>query len=255
MSQEPYYKYLCEARAAGKASHTFQTVSHDAARAMCDISGWELIRVYEPGTDSDRPAERPAKGDPPLTTKQRTCLVTEASKTYKMLANLGLAAGGFETWRHEQVMAQVKRSGLSQCQNSHYRKLLNHFRALRGGPAAPAPPTRRWSREGGDTHERRQQVLHQLARELGSHARRVENPQSEADIAAAAAATLKGGIITEGYLLVIARGKNPSATLDDVGCLITLTAAKLEQLLSTLRNRIAAREGRGKTENRNKGQK
>ena len=55
-------------------------------------------------------------------------------------------------------------------------------------------------------------------------------------------------------MMAIARGKNPSATLYESGCLITLTAAKLEQLLWTLRNRIAAREGRGKTANRNKNQ-
>jgi hypothetical protein len=254
MKNELYYKYLCEARATGRASHTFQTVSHDTARALCDVNGWDLIRVYEPGTDSDRPPQAKAKGDGPLSPKQRTALVTEASKTYKMLSDLGLASGGFDNWRHEQVKACVNRAGLTECTNWHYKKLLNHFRALRGGKAPKPAPARRWSNEGGDTPERREQIILQIARELGHHARRVENPQTPADIAAAAAATLKGGLITEDYMMAIARGKNPSATLYESGCLITLTAAKLEQLLWTLRNRIAAREGRGKTANRNKNQ-
>ena len=247
------YAYHCEARRPGQASHTFPAVSHEAARALCDLSGWELIRVYAPGSASDIPTAAPPKGEAPLSKKQRTCLVTEASKTFKMLSGLGLAAGDFNTWRHEQVQLAVRRPGLSACLNSHYRKLLNHFRSLRGGPTDPAP-TGRWSREGGDTHERREQVLRSLAHELGAHARRIERPESPSEEALAATAATKGGTITEAYLLTIARAKNPSATLTDIGCLITLTAGKLEQLLFTLRNRIAAREGRGATANRNKGQ-
>ncbi len=245
------YHYHCEATAPGQPSHTFPTVDHATAAAMCAANGWDLIRVYAPGSASDIPATAPPKGDGPLSRKQRTCLVTEASKTFKMLAALGLATGTFDTWRHEQVQAAVRRPGLSACQNSHYKKLLAHFRSLRGGPADPAP-ARPWSREGGDTHERREQLLRSLDHELGAHARRIQRPESPAEAALAATAATKGGVITEAYLLTIARAKNPSAPLQDIGCLITLTAAKLEQLLFTLRNRIAAREGRGDSAKRNK---
>lgn len=248
------FPYICEARAAGHASHEFPVVSGDAARALCDLNGWELIRVYAPGGDSDRPAKAPAKGDGPLTKKQLTCLVTEANKTWRMLSNMGVIAATFDDWRHDQVYACVRREGLSKCQNSHYIKLLDHFRSARGEKTVGFHGTRRQSREGGDTADRRHQLINLMAAALGFHARRVENPQTDADVAIAALASSKGGVINEDYLMTIARAKNPGTTLVDVGCLIKLTASRLEHLLYTLRNRIAAREGRGETKRRNKGQ-
>jgi hypothetical protein len=67
-------------------------------------------------------------------------------------------------------------------------------------------------------------------------------------------ASIKGGVINEAYLMAIAKAKNPGHTLYDSGCLLKLPASRLEQLLFTLRNRIAAREGRGDSSKRNKGQ-
>ncbi|MEI6605127.1 MAG: hypothetical protein WCP35_07445 [Verrucomicrobiota bacterium] len=248
------YTYLCEARKPGQASHHFAVVSGDAARALCDLNGWELIRVYEPGKDSDRPESRPAKGDGPLSKKQLTCLVTEANKTWRQQSNMGLIAETFAEWRHAQVYAQVRREGLSKCQSSHYLKLLDHFRSMRGEKTRGAwsGGQRRQSREGGDTAERRDQVIHHIAAELGRHAAVVEDPKTMAESVCAAHATMKGGVIGEEYLMAIARGKNPGQSLVDVGCLIKLPASRLEQLLYTLRNRIAAREGRGVAAKRNK---
>ena len=248
-----HFPYLCEARKPGAASHTFPVVSGDAARALCDLNGWEYIRTYAPGKDSDRPPNAPAKGDGPLSKKQLTCLVTEANKTWKMLSNMGIIAETFEDFRHAQVWAQVRREGLSKCQNSHYMKLLNHFRGMRGEKTRGAF-TGRQSREGGDTAERREQLMALLASALGFHAAKVENPQTDADMQAANTARAKGGVIGEEYLMAIAKGKNPGASLVDVGCLLKLPASRLEQLLYTLRNRIAAREGRGDATKRNRGQ-
>ncbi len=250
------YTYLCEARKPGQASHEFAVVSGEAARAMCDLYGWEFIRVYEPGKNSDRPEDKPAKGDGPLSKKQLTCLVTEANKTWKMLTAMGATDEDFATWRHGQVKAQVRREGLSKCSNSHYLKLLDHFRSMRGEKTRGAwtGSQRRQSREGGDTAERREQVIHVIASELGFHARKLRMPETSAEMTCANHAIAKGGAIGEEYLLAIARGKNPGQTLVDVGCLIKLPASRLEQLLFTLRNRIAAREGRGVTQRRNKNQ-
>lgn len=252
---QPENRYLCEAREAGKKSFEFATVDGDTARAMCDAMGWELIRVYQPGGDSDRPKQTPQKGDPPLTGKQIRCLVTEARFTFDALSNMGNIADTFDSWRHDTVYQTVRREGLSKCQNSHYRKLLSTFRAMRGA-ADPggSPANRRQSREGGDTSERREQIIALLAHELGSHTRRVANPQTEMESRMAAHATTKGGPITEAYLMSIAKAKNPGTTLHDTGCLLKLTASRLEQLLFTLRNRIASREGRGETAKRNKKQ-
>lgn len=253
--QEPPMRYRCEARKPGAKSHEFDTVDGDTARAVCDASGWEFIRVYQIGGDSDRPAKRPAAGDPPLTRKQLQTLAIEAGKTHRALTRMALVTDTFDDWRHAQVWACVRREGLSQCQNSHYRKLLIHFRGLRGEATVGVDSGKKWSREGGDTGERREQLLRLMAQELGHHARRVENPQTEAECRHAAYASTKGGVLNEEYLMAIAKAKNPGHSLEDIGCLIKLPASRLEQLLFTLRNRIAAREGRGDGAARNKKQR
>jgi hypothetical protein len=221
---------------------------------VCDASGYEFIRVYEQGKDSDRKPQHVAKGDPALSKKQMTTLVMEAQKTHRMLSRMSLVTDTFEDWRHAEVYKCVRREGLSKCQNTHYKKLLVHFRSLRGESTVGTDAGKKWSREGGDTEERRTQLIHQIAHELGSHARRVDKPMTEQESRIAAHAIQKGGAIGESYLMAIAKGKNPGHTLHDPGCLIKLPASRLEQLLFTLRNRIAAREGRGESKNRNKGQ-
>lgn len=246
-------RYVCEARETGKKSHEFATPSHAAARAMCDAHGWEFIRIYQPGSVADRPKNAPQAGDPPLTGKQKRCLVTEARFTFDALSNMGVITDTFDDWRHDVVYQAVRREGLSACQNSHYRKLLNLFREMRGA-AVSKPANRKQSREGGDTSERREQLISLIAHELGSHARRVENPQTPQEVQWAAMASTKGGVINEAYLMSIAKAKNPSVTLHDVGCLLLLTSSSLEQLLFTLKNRIASREGRGDAAKRNKKQ-
>lgn len=249
-------RFLCEARATGKKSHEFSTPSSDAARAMCDAHGWELIRIYQPGSHADKPQAKPAAGDGPLSAKQLKCLVTEARKTFDALSNMGNISDTFDSWRHSVVYQTVRREGLKLCQSSHYRKLLSTFRAMRGAadPGGSPAKHRRQSREGGDTGERREQLVFLLAHEMAEHAKRVENPQTLQEVKWAAYASTKGGVLTEAYLMAIARAKNAGTTLHDSECLIKLTSARLEELVFTLRNRISAREGRGKAAKRNKKQ-
>lgn len=251
--QEPYYRYRCEARATGKPSHEFDVVDGETARAMCDANGWELIRIYQPGSESDRPPEKPAAGNPPLSPKQKKALNAEARRSYRHLRELGLTDESYDDWRHSQVKARTGRAGLTKCQHSHYRLLMAHFRHLRG--AGPAPPHGQQSGEGGDSATRREQLLALLANELGHHHRRVDHPATPAERAASVAANANGGPIGEAYLLTIARAKNSGHAIADTGALLTLPASRLEQLLYTLRNRIAAREGRGETRRRNKSQR
>lgn len=254
--EEAPMRYVCEAREGGQEqTFEFPTVDAETARALCDAQDWELIRVYERGGDSDRRTDAPVKGDRPLSRKQLQTLAIEAQRTHRALSRMGVVNDTFEDWRHAQVWACVRREGLRQCLSSQYRKLLTHFRSLRGELTPDEGKARRQSREGGDTLERREQLLSALAAELGSHARRVENPQTEAESRHAAYASTKGGVLNEAYLMAIAKAKNPGQTLHDVGCLIKLPASRLEQLLYTLRNRIAAREGRGDGAARNKKQR
>lgn len=255
LNENPENRYLCEARVPGKKSHEFPCVDGEAARAVCDAMGWELIRVYQPGGDSDRPAHKPVKGERPLSAAQLKALVTEASRSHRALRQMGVVTDSFDDWRHAQVWACVRREGLTKCLGSHYSKLLAHFRSLRGAPSAAAAGGGRQSREGGDTLQRREQVIYQLGQELALHARIVENPANEEEVKLAAHASMKGGVIGEEYLMAIAKAKNPGQPLVDTADLIKLPASRLEQLLYTLRNRIAAREGRGDAKNRNKRQR
>ena len=254
-AEPPNNHYKCEARRCGKKTFEFATPDGEAARAMCDAHGWEFIRVYQPGKDADRKPQA-AQGDHPLSPRQIQTIAIEAGKAWRIQQETGLTDLPENAWRQEQVMGLVKRDGLRRCQNSHYPKLLRHFKTLNGsaqGPAAAASAQQ--SGEGGDTLPRREQLLALLANELGQHARRVEKPMTEQESASSAHAKTKGGVINEAYLLAIARAKNPGVTLHDAGCLLILTAAKLEHLLFTLRNRIAGREGRGDASRRDKGQR
>lgn len=251
----PETPYICEARQPGKKSHEFATVNGEVARAVCDANGWEFIRVYQPGGDSDRGKSYPAKGRRALSTKQKTVLAREAQKTHRALTNMGVVTDSFDDWRHAQVWACVRKEGLRDCDHTHYVKLLGHFRELRGEKTIGYVSNKRQSREGGDTLERRQQLIHQLAYELGSHARKVDKPTTPMEQRHAAHAIEKGGAITEAYLVTIAAAKNPGQSIADVGDLLKIPASRLEQLLYTLRNRIASREGRGDSRNRDKKQK
>lgn len=251
----PNNQYRCEARKPGKKPFEFETPDGDSARAMCDAHGWEFIRVYQPGGDADRPAAQPAKGNHPLSQQQIRALAIECKATYQFQKEFGLTDLAETEWRHEQIQSKTGCDGLRQCQNSHYAKLMRHFKRLRGEKTIDAPSGGRQSGEGGDTLQRREQLLALIAHELGSHARRVTKPQDGHETRLSEHAKTKGGAIGEDYLMKIARAKNPGITLHDCGCLLTLTAAKLEHLLFTLRNRIAGREGRGSAGKRNKSQR
>lgn len=251
----PNNQYRCEARRAGKKPFEFATPDGEAARAMCDAHGWEFIRIYQPGKDADRKPQA-AKGDHPLSPKQIQAIAIEAGKAWRIQRDCGLTDALENAWRQYQVQALVKRDGLRSCQDSQYKKLLHHFKTLNGSAHGETSfQTTHQSNEGGDTLARREQLLALLANELGQHARRVENPLTEQEMKCACYASTKGGVINEAYLLAIARAKNPGVTLHDSGCLLVLTSAKLEHLHSTLRNRIASREGRGDPAKRNKGQR
>jgi predicted NAD-dependent protein-ADP-ribosyltransferase YbiA (DUF1768 family) len=252
MHDEFPMEYICEASEAGKPSFEFPTIDHDTARSVCDASGWEFIRCYKKGGDSDRkPA--PGKNEKPLSKAQIKALQTEGSRAWRHETKLGLTSLDYNTWRHQEVWKCVRREGLSECHNGQYTKLSNHFRLIRGANTKAEP--QKWSKEKDDTDERRMHIIRQLATTLAHHARRVEKPQTQEESQWAAHANIKGGVITEAYLMKMAQGKNPAESLTDTGDLIKLPASRLEQLLWTLNNRIAAREGRGDPGKRNKKQR
>jgi hypothetical protein len=242
-------RWFCEAQKPGEAPHVFETFGEDAARAMCDVSGWEFLRAWREGGHGDRP-EAPAPAVPGgryCTLKQMQALLMEAKTTWDLHQSLLGDMPAFDAWRASQLGFVI--SGCDSFRRIpaiYYNRVKNHFRVLRGLPPVGNPGAhRKQSGERGDTLEGREQVLHLLAGELGAHARRADGN---------AAIQAKGGAINEAYLLTIARAKNKGHDLRDTGDLLKLPVSRLEELLYTLRNRIAAREGRGNPKNRNKGQ-
>ncbi len=234
-------RWICEAQAPGMEPHQFETFGEDAARAYCDIAGWDFIRAWEEGGHSDRPERKQPDPGRSVTPKQMKALITEAQTTYKLHCSVmgDDDMPGFDEWRYAQLaMINKGLTSFRQIPAKLYQKVKNHFRLLRGAPAVGNPQAhRKQSGERDDSLQHREQMLYLLAKELGEHAKRAETN---------AHAQAKGGALNEAYLLTIARGKNKGHTLSDIGDLIKLPVSRLEQLLYTLRNRIASREGRKK---------
>lgn len=245
MTAAPSPRWICEAQAPGKSSHEFETFGEEAARACCDIEGWDFIRCYLEGSDSDRRGKD--KGSPLISAKQLQALQSEAGETYKKLIGYGVDLPPREEWRKGVLAECVRVDSFKLVTNAQFMKVRNRFRELRGATLlGNSYQARRQSREAGDTLEMRQRVMFTLAQVMGDHARVAEECE---------ACREKGGAIGIPYLLTIAQAKNRAATIRDIEDLVKLPVSRLEQLLFTIRNRIAAREGRGENERRNKKQR
>lgn len=243
-NEEPR-RWFAEAMIPGTTEPTtFETFGEEAARAMCDISGWEFLRAWQEGGHSDRPARREPSRT--ITPRQLKALIVEARITYDIQQKvMDDDMPLFDVWRGQQLFFAAKVKSFKDIPSKLYNKVKNHFRTLRGAAAVGNPQAhRKQSGEQGDTMERRQNILFLMADELGQHAKRAETCEACKD----------KGPITPAYLVSIAAAKNKGHTIRDIDDLIKLPASRLEQLLYTIRNRIAAREGRGEAQNRNKGQ-
>jgi hypothetical protein len=131
---------------------------------------------------------------------------------------------------------------------------MAHFLTLAGKDASAfrlAVRTGRVKDHGAiaDTYEARETRRAQILAELLSHGRRCDPHSAEHQPDLAATVAANGGIITAGYVIAIAKNKCHGRSLE------SLTAAELDQILFTTRNRIAAREGRGTSQTRNRSQR
>ena len=200
----------------------------------------------------------------------------------------------FDDWRHEQCLQAVGKPGITACDHVHFRPLIAHFQTLSGddagafaslmqtGPASDhAAP--------GDTHEERRILADNIGTALAAHMHLATTPEpmllAEAVevmaifqpglpwenstgpaaflkmMARRAAIEAKGkGPITVGYVVYLVRQKTrrPDLTLGhdwQAGLAERCTAKQLDQIRSTLVNRIAAVEGIGSSRDRNKSQR
>jgi len=252
----PEARWICEAQQPGKKSHEFETAGPDAAHAYCDVMGWELLRVYQEGSDSDRPLGTRNKPSRPLSQRQVIALAAEAQQTHRFLIRAGIDVPVFDDWRHSVVSQAIGKPSFKDITNAQFMKVRNAFRELRGAaPLGSSYDAKRQTREAGDTLETRSRAMHMLAQSLGTHARVVSNPATPDEELASAHAQKKGGAIGIPYMIALATAKNRGQQIKDIDDLVKLPTSRLEQLFYTLRNRIAAREGRGDKDKRNKSQR
>jgi hypothetical protein len=157
-------------------------------------------------------------------------------------------------WRRKEQIRAVRIESLTNCGNQHFRPLLAHFLCLAGRDDQAFNyqlKTGRVKDHGAldDTHENRETQRTLIVQELTAHAAKCSPGKEGWDPIIAAKVTEKGGLICANYVIAIAKSKCKGRSLD------SLTATELRQILYTIRNRIAAREGRGATWSRNNKQR
>lgn len=216
-------------------------------------------REYQPRRRQGTAATSPDLGKP-LSNAQKARLSILAREAFDLLDEHGLIdadgkslSARFKSWAAAEKVKAVGIASLTDCRNAHYRTLRGHFLGLAGKEDQEFKDYTRTGkvRDNGpetDTHERRENFRKLIMDELLAHGRRCDPRHPDFNQAIAETVAEKGGVITGGYIVAIAKAKNKGRALD------SLTATQLEQILITARNRIAAKEGRGKTANRNKSQ-
>ena len=157
-----------------------------------------------------------------------------------------------KAWRHAQQIACTGLGSLCECENNHYRALRDHFRLLAGLDVSYDDLTRTgrvWVQgTEDDTHEAREEYRTLILTALIEHGNRISETHRAYDATVAAKVRENGGMITNGYVVALAKGKCAGKPLD------RLTARQLYEILCTVKNRISAREGRGTSRTRNKSQ-
>ena len=206
-----------------------------------------LQQIAEQAASKSRPA--PVKGSANRGNMKKDeirPLVMAARQAYDRHSSLGLTEETFDEFRHRIVSEVTGKSGLTELNHGDFRPVLAQFQHLAGhdvaafrlymrsGPARGSGPAE-------DTHEARSGWAHQIRKVLDDHA-------------------ASGGTITGGFVVWLARNKfrRPNLNFGNdlyAGLAERLSVDELRQLLYTLVNRIAAKEGRGDRRERNKGQR
>lgn len=197
-------------------------------------------------------------------------LILEAKAAFAAqveLANIDPATS-FDAWRAAEVEKAVPgRRGISELDSDHFNVVMAHFAELAGHDELAlehhikAGKVKDHGPEG-DTHAKRRQLAHVIMQNLCDHialaeisaydlAAQTEDTAKYQQLQAARAAihAHKSGAIREGFVVFLARQKTKRPTLTlgsdlEAGLADRLDVSQLLQLLATLRNRIATREGR-----------
>lgn len=221
-------------------------------------------------------------------------LIMAATKAFKIQDQAGLTDSGetFDAWRQRQCMDVVNKPGLRACNHFDFRPLLAHFQTLAGDDAKAFQHHMRTGKPTdnaatGDTHEAREVIVSVIAAALAAHLHLATTPPETllAETAAVfavyqpgmtpleiealpafrkvlarkAAITVKAPL-SIGYIVYLTRQKTrrPDLTLGadwKAGLADRCTVSQLAQIRDTLINRIAAAEGVGSSQSRNKSQR
>jgi hypothetical protein len=229
----------------------------------------------KPKTTTKRAGRKPAAGAPQkvrgnISPAEIKPLILEAKAAFAAqveLANIDPATD-FDEWRAVEVNKAVPgRHGLSQLDSDHFSEVMAHFAELAGHDELALKHRLKSGQvkdhgPEGDTHEKRRQLAHLICQALADHialaeisiydlAAKTEDTAKYQQLQSARAAILahKSGAIREGFVVFLARQKTKRPTLTlgadlKAGLADRLDVSQLLQLLYTLRNRIATREGR-----------
>lgn len=181
-----------------------------------------------------------------MTPKEIKPLIMAARAAHRRQIELGITEEDFDTWRSNQVMEAVGQTGLTKCNHGDYRPLMAHFKILSGDDAGAFKDLMKTGPARGngdltDSHEERRIIAHHIAKAIQEH-------------------QATGGKLGIGYVVTIARHKTRRLNLTLNGDLRAdladrCTVAQLQQIRSTVINRIAAAEGRGDSSERNQKQR
>jgi hypothetical protein len=174
-------------------------------------------------------------------------LIMAAIEAFEFQNDLGLTDGmDFNQWRRHQVFQCVGKTGLSACVHDDFQPLMSHFKLLAGEDAQSfvaeikTGPARDRA-EPGDTHEARRTIAYHIVDAITRH-------------------QAGGGKIGLGYVVTLARHKTRRRDLTLKGDFQAAladrcTVQQLDQIRSTIINRIDGAEGRGDAKNRNRSQR
>lgn len=227
-----------------------------------------------------------------LTPNEIRPLIMAASKAFKIQETAGLTDSGetFDTWRKRQCLEAVNKPGLTACNHTHFRPLLAHFQTLAGDDFKAFKTHMRSGKPTdhavpNDTFEAREIIVHTIADALAAHLHLAQTPAElllaetsaifaiihptippeavESSAAFQKILTRKQAIkspLSVGYIVHLARQKTRRPDLNlgsdwKAGLAERCTLSQLTQLRATLVNRIAAVEGVGSSQDRNKSQR
>jgi hypothetical protein len=177
-----------------------------------------------------------------LSKRQMAEICMTAERAYLLQLKYGLVDEGTskDDWRRAEQLKTVSIESLKDCRQAHYRPLLGHFQALEGQREVK---TFNHTQAQPDDPDRRS-MTRALLDEIERFAELTAND-----------GTRTGWHRAHGYLLAIAekRGRVVPRHVDTITA--TWDPKKIEELVTTMRNRISAKRGVGETENRNKSQR